>query len=182
MICKATHLCTHQATSYWRSRGVLYLSLKMKVSVSQSCPTPCDFMDCSLCSWNSLDKNTGVGCHALFQGLSLTQGLNLGLPHCRQILYHLSHQGSPFISLVLTQNPKYSGCSINIGWIDRWETEAWDLKVSAKSKFTGFLIFKLFILCWGIVDKQCCNSFRKTAKEFCHTYTCIHSPLNSPPI
>ena len=95
MICKATHLCTHQATSYWRSRGVLYLSLKMKVSVSQSCPTPCDFMDCSLCSWNSLDKNTGVGCHALFQGIFPTQGLNPGLSNCRQILYHLSHQGSP---------------------------------------------------------------------------------------
>ena len=144
---------------------------KWKVSVSQSCPTLCNLMDCSLCSWNSPDENTGVGCHALFQGLFLTQGLNPGLLHCRQILYHLSHQGSPFISLVLTQNPKYSGCSINIGCIDRWETEAWYLKVSAKSKFTGILIFKLFILCWGIVDKQCCDSFRKTAKEFCRTYT-----------
>ena len=40
-------------------------------------------------------KNTGVGCHALLQGISLTQGLNLSLPHCRWILYHLSHQGSP---------------------------------------------------------------------------------------
>ena len=25
-----------------------------------------------------------------------TQGLNLGLLHCRQMLYHLSHQGSPY--------------------------------------------------------------------------------------
>ena len=33
------------------------------------------------------DKNTGVGCHALLQGIFLTQGLNLGLLHCRQILY-----------------------------------------------------------------------------------------------
>ena len=40
-------------------------------------------------------KNTGVGCHALLQGTFLTQGLNPGLPHCRQILYHLSHQGNP---------------------------------------------------------------------------------------
>ena len=30
------------------------------------------------------------------QGIFPTQGLNRGLPHCRQILYHLSHQGSPF--------------------------------------------------------------------------------------
>ena len=40
-------------------------------------------------------KNTGVDCHFLLQGIFLTQGLNLGLLHCRQTLYHLSHQGSP---------------------------------------------------------------------------------------
>ena len=56
------------------------------------------------CSWpgfsvhgDSPSKNTGVGCHALLQGIFLTQGLNPGLPHCRWILYHLSHQGSPRI-------------------------------------------------------------------------------------
>ena len=48
-----------------------------------------------LCSWDSPGKNTGVGSHALLQGISLTQGSNMGLPHCRQILYSLSHQGSP---------------------------------------------------------------------------------------
>ena len=37
--------------------------------------------------------NTGVGCHFLLQGIFLTQGLNPGLPHCRQMLYHLSYQG-----------------------------------------------------------------------------------------
>ena len=42
-------------------------------------------------------KNSGVGCHALLQGISLTQGLSPGLPHCRQILYRVSHQGSPRI-------------------------------------------------------------------------------------
>ena len=39
-------------------------------------------------------KNTGVGSHSLLQGIFLTQGSNLGLLHCRQILYCLSHQGS----------------------------------------------------------------------------------------
>ena len=43
---------------------------------------------------NSLGKNTEVGCHFLFQGIFLTQGSNLGLPHCRKILYYLKHQGS----------------------------------------------------------------------------------------
>ena len=47
-----------------------------------------------LCPWDSLGKNTGVGCHALLQGIFLTQGSNSGLPHCKRILYHLSHQGS----------------------------------------------------------------------------------------
>ena len=38
---------------------------------------------------------TGVDCHFLLQGIFPTQGLNSGLSHCRQTLYHLSHQGSP---------------------------------------------------------------------------------------
>ena len=49
-----------------------------------------------LCPWDSPGKNTGVGCHALLQEIVPTQGLNLGPLHCRQILYHLSHQGSPY--------------------------------------------------------------------------------------
>ena len=48
-----------------------------------------------LCPWGFPGKNTGVGCHFLLQGIFLTQGSNLGLPHCRQILYCLSHQGNP---------------------------------------------------------------------------------------
>ena len=39
-------------------------------------------------------KSAGVDCHFLLQGIFLTQELNLGLPHCRQTLYRLSHQGS----------------------------------------------------------------------------------------
>ena len=48
-----------------------------------------------LCLWGSSGKNIGVGCHSLLQGIFLTQGVNPDLLHCRQILYHLSHQGSP---------------------------------------------------------------------------------------
>ena len=40
-------------------------------------------------------KNTGVGCHALRQGIFLTHGSNPGLPHCRCILHQLSHKRSP---------------------------------------------------------------------------------------
>ena len=41
-----------------------------------------------LCPWNSPGKNGGVDCYCLLQGIFLTQGLNLGLLHCRQILLH----------------------------------------------------------------------------------------------
>ena len=44
---------------------------------------------------NSLGQNTTVGSLSLFQGIFPTQGLNPGLPHCRRILYQLSHKGSP---------------------------------------------------------------------------------------
>ena len=44
-----------------------------------------------LCPWNSSGNNTGVDCHSLLQRIFPTQGLNSGLLHCRQILYHLSY-------------------------------------------------------------------------------------------
>ena len=50
-----------------------------------------------LCPWDSPGKNTGAGCHSLVQGIFPAQRLNLGLLHYRQILYRLSHQGSPMI-------------------------------------------------------------------------------------
>ena len=61
----------------------------------QPCPTLCDPMD----PMDSPGMNTGVGSHFLLQGIFLTQGSNLGLPHCRQSLdYLLSHQGLQYWS------------------------------------------------------------------------------------
>ena len=47
--------------------------------------------------WNSPGQNTGVSSLSLLQGIFPTQGLNPGLPDCRQILYQLSRKGSPGI-------------------------------------------------------------------------------------
>ena len=71
---------------------------KLDVSVIQSDLTLCDPMDCGL---------PGSSVHEILQARILvwvaasllqrifpTQGLSLDFPHCRQILYHLSHQGS----------------------------------------------------------------------------------------
>ena len=55
-------------------------------------------MDCSLpdssVHGDSPSKNTRVGRHALLQGIYPTKGSNPGLPHCRRILYRLSHQSA----------------------------------------------------------------------------------------
>ena len=58
--------------------------------------------------WNSPGQHTGVGSFSLLQDIFPTQGSIPGLPHCRQILYQLSHQGSPTllrISLILPPSP-----------------------------------------------------------------------------
>ena len=59
--------------------------------------------------WDSPGKNTGVGCHSLLQGIFPTQGLNPGLPCCRQIFYCMRHQGSPGIRLKFNLH-------IQVGW------------------------------------------------------------------
>ena len=65
--------------------------LQVKVLVAQSCPTLCNPTDPArlLCLWDFPGKDTGVGCH------SLLQGIFPDLLYCRQILFHLSHLGSP---------------------------------------------------------------------------------------
>ena len=66
----------------------------MNAKLLQLCPTLCDPMDCSLSGFSVLGdspgKNTGVGCHALLQGIFPTKGLNLhlfGLLLWQEVLY-----------------------------------------------------------------------------------------------
>ena len=57
---------------------------------------PHELQPIKLCHpWNSPGKCIVVGCHSLLPEIFPTQGLNLCLQYHRQILYHLSHQGSP---------------------------------------------------------------------------------------
>ena len=53
--------------------------------------------------WDSLGQNAGVGSLSLLQGIFPAQGLTPGLPHCRWILYQLSHQASSLIYLFLSE-------------------------------------------------------------------------------
>ena len=65
----------------------------VKVQVARSCPAPCDPMDDKV-HGISPGQNTGVGSCFLLQGIFPIQGSNPGLPHCRWILYPLSHKGA----------------------------------------------------------------------------------------
>ena len=74
---------------------VICSSLKVKVKTTLSCLT---LRPHGLYSpWNSPGQDTGVGSLSLLQGIFPTQESNPGLPHCRQILYQLSHRWSPRI-------------------------------------------------------------------------------------
>ena len=83
-----TMLCLCSTAKWISYIGMLAQSL-------QSCPTLCNPMDCSLqgssVHGDSSGKNTGVGGHAILQGIFPTQESNPGLPNCRWILYHLSN-------------------------------------------------------------------------------------------
>ena len=70
---------------------------KLKMVESESCSVVSDSLQPHdlYSPWNSPGQNNGVGSHSLLQGIFPTQGSNLGLLHCWQILYHLSYEGSP---------------------------------------------------------------------------------------
>ena len=87
-----------------------HCTLFMWSEVAQSCPTLCDPMDYMqptrlLCPWDFPGNSTGVDCHFLLQGIFPTQGLNPGLPHCRQTLNRLSHQGSREVCFIPNSSP-----------------------------------------------------------------------------
>ena len=81
------------------------LSYHMRCLVAQLCLSLCDPIDYSSLGssvhGDSPGKNIRMGCHALLQENFPNQGLNPGLLHCRQNLFHLGHQESP----QLPQNP-----------------------------------------------------------------------------
>ena len=69
----------------------------LTMSESESCSVVSDSLQPHglYSPWNSPGQNTAVGSLSLLQGIFPTQRLNPGLPHCRWILYQLSHPGSP---------------------------------------------------------------------------------------
>ena len=102
---KKRNLSKKHGVPYTQTHTYVYIC-ESESEVTQSCPTlgPHELWPTRLLHpWDFPGKNPGVGCHFLLQEIS-TQGLNLGLPHCRQTLYRLSHQGN----LVLNRMGKTS--------------------------------------------------------------------------
>ena len=101
---------------YVLSDGIIMVCL-FSIIVSVSCSLAKLFVTLwtiacqAFCLWDFSVKNTGVGCLSLLQGIFLTQALNPGLLHCRQILYHLSHQGSQEMQVsAFGYRPGHTGC------------------------------------------------------------------------
>ena len=101
---------------------------------SLGCVWLCNPLDCSpqgsSVHEDSTGKNTGMGWHPLLQGIFPTQGSNPSLPHCRWILYCLSHQGSPRI-LEWVSMPSSRGSSqprkrSGVSWIAGRFFTTWD--------------------------------------------------------
>ena len=99
--CIGRQILYHWVTREARSSvypNTYYVFSRKKVLAAQSCLTLCDPMDCSLPGSSVHEilqvRNTGVGSHSLLQGIFMTWGSNPGPWHSRQILCHLSHQGS----------------------------------------------------------------------------------------
>ena len=116
----------YHVPTHWDFLTNMVTSCAVLCLVAKSCLTLCYPMDCNLAGsfvhGNSPGKNTGVGCHALLQGIFPTQGTKLGLPHCRWILYHLSHQGSPWIlewmAYPFSRGSSWIGNQTGISWVD----------------------------------------------------------------
>jgi len=95
----------HLKSIYKKPINTIFFSLGFPEIVSSLDIPESESESCSVMSdslllhglWNSPGQNTGVGSLSLLQGILPTQGPNPGLPHCRQILYQLSHKGSPRI-------------------------------------------------------------------------------------
>ena len=91
---------------------------------AQSCPTLCHPMDCSLpgspvCGIHQARILEWVN-HSLLHRIFLTPGSDSGLPHCRQILYRLNHQGSPYINVCLMTISVQFSCSVASDSVTPW--------------------------------------------------------------
>ena len=75
--------------------------VESKVKVAQSFLTLCDPTDYTVHGILQAGILEWVAFLSLLQRIFPTQGSNPGLPHCRWILYQLSHEGRKFQSITM---------------------------------------------------------------------------------
>ena len=102
------------------------------VLITQLCPTLSDSMDCSLpgSSVHGILQARILECAVIHfsKGFSPRQGSNLGLLHCRQILYYLSHQGSPYMfawCFIVSFTDKVFNFTDALVVHCEWEADSW---------------------------------------------------------
>ena len=104
-----------------------------------------------LCSpWNSPGRNTEVGSLSLLQEIFPPQGLNPGLPHCRRILYQLSHE-----EMI---NSRDYFCCIFFYFLFFVGSFGWLVGIGMEIGFCFFFLYILFIFCFIF---RACIFFRK---------------------
>ena len=86
---------------YFPVDGGLYASVLSCISRVWLCAARWTGTARLLCPWDFPGKNPGVGCHALLQGIFLSQGSYLRLLHCRRILYHWATGEAPAGGLLI---------------------------------------------------------------------------------
>ena len=101
-----------------------HFRLMCLVSHVQLFVTPCPVARQAPLSMGFSGKNTGVRCQALLQAVFPTQESDPGLPHCRGILYCLSHQGSPSSDVILTF-VNYLPCHLTVCKLGKARRRQW---------------------------------------------------------
>ena len=91
--------------------------------------------------------NTGVVSLSLLQGIFPTQGLNSGLPHCRQILSQLSHKGRPrilkWVAYPFSRGSSWPRNQTGVSCLAGRFFTNWAIREAHKSHFWGiFMIWK----------------------------------------
>ena len=121
---------------------------------------------------NSPGQNTGVGCHSLFQGIFPTQGLNLGLLYCRQILYHLKPSGKPILKCTFL----YFSNTPHLFLSHRLSVQYYLTKKSPFSRLPHYPLLTLLTGITSVSHFMCCCLHR--SKSDIHQFAlCLHSIL-----
>ena len=139
--------------------------------------------------WDFQGKSTGVGCHFLLQGIFPTQGSNPGLSHCRQTLYHLSHQGSPgWLVRSGEEGPqRRDGCTLHVGgmwivWLRRQILKG-DCSVSHSTCFSRDSALSFWEVDYYVLLKVCGSLWLSWSVKVLVTQSCLTlcDPMDSSP-